>query len=92
MIFIGLEIMNTSICAFRTYAFFRRLFMPGHPLLMLMNGFLLTAVVQSSSAVSSVMIILALNGLITFESGMYLLLGTIEYLSAVLRFLHAFLE
>lgn len=76
MIFIGLEIMNTSICAFRTYAFFRRLFMAGHPLLMLMNGFLLTAVVQSSSAVSSVMIILALNGLITFESGMYLLLGT----------------
>lgn len=75
LVFIGLEIMNASVCAFRTYSLFRRLFTVSHPLLMLVNGFLITAITQSSSAVSSFMIILALNGIITFEGGMYLLLG-----------------
>ena len=75
-VFIGLEIMNTSIYAFKNYEFFRRLFMASNPFVLILNGLLITAIVQSSSAVSSVMIILALNGLITFENSVYLILGT----------------
>ena len=76
IVFIGLEMMNASIYAFRSYAFFRRLFMAENPFVLILNGFLITGIVQSSSAVSSVMIILALNGLITFENSAYLILGT----------------
>ena len=75
LIFIGLEIMNESIFAFRNYEFFKRLFTASSPFILILNGFLITGIVQSSSAVSSVMIILALNGLINFESSMYLVLG-----------------
>lgn len=75
LIFIGLEIMNNAIFAFRGYAFFKRLFMAKNPLILILNGLLITGIVQSSSAVSSVMIILAVNGLITFESSAYLILG-----------------
>lgn len=75
-LFIGLEIMNTSVFAFKDYPFFRRLFMVENPLLLVLNGLLITGIVQSSSAVSSVMIVLAINGLITFEGSMYLILGT----------------
>lgn len=76
MIFIGLEIMNSTVCAFRDYEFFRRLFTAENPLILMLNGLLITGIVQSSSAVSSVMIILALNGLISFENSMFLILGT----------------
>ncbi len=75
-LFIGLEIMNGAIYAFRDLAFFRRLFMADNPLILVFNGILITGIVQSSSAVSSVMIILASNGLITFENSMFLILGT----------------
>ena len=44
-------------------------------LVLLFNGILITAVIQSSSAVTSVMIILASNGLLSFESSMFLILG-----------------
>jgi len=75
-LFIGLEIMSTTVSAFSGYELFRRLFTVESPLLLILNGFLITALVQSSSVVSSVMIILAINGVISFESSTYLILGT----------------
>ncbi len=75
-VFIGLEVMNGAVIAFKEFAFFRRLFAVQNPFALMLNGFLITAVVQSSSAVSSVMIVLAMNGLISFEGSMYLILGT----------------
>lgn len=75
MIFIGLEIMNATIFAFSRYALFRAAFTVKNPLILILNGFLITGLVQSSSAVSSIIILLAGNGVIGFESSAYLLLG-----------------
>ena len=49
--------------------------MVGNPVFLVLNGILITGIVQSSSAVSSVMIVLAINGLISFEGSAYLILG-----------------
>ena len=75
-VFIGIEIMNSSAFQFKDYTFFRRLFMTKSPVFLILNGILITGIVQSSSAVSSVMIILAINGLISFEGSAFLILGT----------------
>ena len=76
LIFIGLEIMNESVYSFGNYAFFRRMFTASNPFILMLNGFLITGIVQSASAVSSVMIVLAGSGVINFESSAYLILGT----------------
>ncbi len=75
MLFLGLEIINKSIIYFKNIEAFRSIFLVDNDLLLLLNGIFITAIVQSSSAVTSVMIILASNGLISFESSMFLVLG-----------------
>ena len=75
-LFIGLEIMNGSVIALHGNDFFKRLFLAENPLALVLNGLLITGVVQSSSAVSSVIILLARGGLIGFADGAYMLLGT----------------
>ena len=63
------------VIRFKNFEKFRSVFLVKNDLLLLFNGLLITAIVQSSSAVTSVMIILASNGLITFENSMFLILG-----------------
>ncbi|MBP5194289.1 MAG: Na/Pi symporter, partial [Clostridia bacterium] len=75
-LFIGLEIMNGSVIALHGNDFFKRLFLAENPFVLVLNGLLITGVVQSSSAVSSVIILLARGGLIGFADGAYMLLGT----------------
>ena len=75
MLFIGLDIISTSVAFFKNYEFFKNLFLVKNSIFLLFNGLLITSILQSSSAVTSVMIVLASNGLITFESSMFLILG-----------------
>ena len=75
MIFLGLDVINNGIIFFKNYAFFRSIFLVESDFLLLLNGIVITAIVQSSSAVSSVIIILASNGLVDFSSSVFLILG-----------------
>ena len=75
MIFIGLDIVNDSVNYFKNYQEFRNIFLVESDFLLLLNGIIITAIVQSSSAVTSVMIILASNGLLDFGSATFLILG-----------------
>ncbi len=75
MLFFGLNVVSDSIGYFKNFEAFRNIFTVKNHLLLLLNGVAITAVIQSSSAVTSVMIILASNGLLTFESSMFLILG-----------------
>ncbi len=75
MLFIGLDIVSSSVSYFKNFEWFRRIFLVENHLVLLLNGLVITALIQSSSAVTSVMIILASNGLITFENSMFLIFG-----------------
>lgn len=75
MLFFGLEVISDSVAFFKNFEFFRNIFLVKNHLLLFLNGFIITAIIQSSSAVTSVMIILGLNGLLTFESSMFIILG-----------------
>lgn len=75
MIFLGLDIVNSSVNYFKNYQEFRNIFLVDSDFLLLLNGVLITSIAQSSSAVTSVMIILASNGLLDFGSAIFLTLG-----------------
>ncbi len=75
MLFLGLDIVSERVSYFKNFEKFRAIFLVKNDILLLFNGLIITAIVQSSSAVTSVMIILASNGLISFENSMFLILG-----------------
>ena len=76
LIFIGLRLMTESVECFKNYAFFTRLFLVKSPPILLLNGILITCIVQSSSVVTSVLILLASVGLIDFYSALFIVLGS----------------
>ncbi len=76
MLFFGLNVISDSIAYFKNFEAFRKLFLVKNHFILLLNGIIVTSIIQSSSAVTSVMIILASNGLINFESAMFLILGS----------------
>ncbi len=76
MLFFGLNVISDSVAYFKNFEAFRKLFLVKNHFILLLNGIIITAIIQSSSAVTSVMIILASNGLINFESSMFLILGS----------------
>jgi phosphate:Na+ symporter len=75
MLFLGLDVISSTVTFFKTLESFRSIFLVKNDLILLLNGIIITGIVQSSSAVTSVMIILASNGLLSFESSMFLILG-----------------
>ena len=75
MLFFWLDVVSDSISYFKNFDWFRQIFLVKSDILLLLNGLIITAIIQSSSAVTSVMIILASNGLLSFESSMFLILG-----------------
>ena len=75
MLFFGLSVISDSVSVLKNNRYVRAFFLVKNPLLLLFNGILITAIVQSSSAVTGVMIVLASNGLIGFEGSMFLILG-----------------
>ena len=76
MIFFGMAVMSDSMRPLRTYQPFIDL-MAGmsNPILGILIGAAFTALVQSSSAAMGVVIVLAMQGLITLEAGIALALG-----------------
>ncbi len=74
-LFLGLKIVNDGVVFFKSFQGFCNVFLVKNELLLLLNGILITAIVQSSSAVTSIMILLASNGLLSFENSMFLILG-----------------
>lgn len=75
MLFFGLDILSQSVAFFKNFEAFRNIFLVKNDLLLILNGIAITAIIQSSSAVTGVMIVLASNELLTFESSMFLILG-----------------
>ncbi len=76
LIFIGLKLMTESVECFKGYGWFTNLFLVKSPLLLLLNGFLITCVFQSSSVVTSILIVLSSLGLLDFYSSLFIILGT----------------
>jgi phosphate:Na+ symporter len=76
MIFFGMSVMSDSMHPLRTYQPFIDL-MAGmsNPVLGILVGALFTALIQSSSAAMGVVIVLAMQGLISLEAGIALALG-----------------
>ena len=75
MLFFGLDVVSECIGVFKSYEEFNRIFLVDNVFLLFLNGILITSIVQSSSAVTSVMVVLGLNGLLSFENAMFLILG-----------------
>ena len=76
LIFFGMELMNIATAPFRDWEPFIALMRDmSNPVLAVLAGAGFTAIVQSSSATTGIVIVLAGNGLIALESGIGLILG-----------------
>lgn len=82
-VFVGLEIMSLAFSDalnggyYLTNAFSSILESVTFPLLLIIIGFLLTAIIQSSTAAIGIFIALAANNVLFFNSIMYLVIGTL---------------
>lgn len=74
-IFMGIELLTDVVECFKGYSFFTGLFLVKNPFLLVLNGFFITAVLQSSSVVTSIMTVLASIGVLQFESATFIILG-----------------
>ncbi|NNC81456.1 MAG: Na/Pi cotransporter family protein [Acidimicrobiales bacterium] len=76
LIFFGMSVMGAAMDPLRSYEPFIDLMAAmKNPLLALLVGLVFTALVQSSSATTGIVIVLASEGLITPEAGIALILG-----------------
>lgn len=76
LLFFGMELMSNAALPLRTYAPFVDMMREmRNPLMGVLVGFLFTALVQSSSATSGIVIVLASQGLITLDAGIALIFG-----------------
>ena len=76
IIFTGLAVMGKSIGVIENYSWFKRLFLIKNPLVLFINGMMITAITQSSSAITGCMIILASKGSMPFINCAYITLGS----------------
>lgn len=76
VLFAGLSTLSSSISLISQNEFVKRFFQIENPLVLFLNGVILTALVQSSSAITGVMVMLAKVGLVSFKSSVYLTLGS----------------
>jgi phosphate:Na+ symporter len=76
ILFYGMKLMSESMSPLRSYQPFIQLMQSlDNPLLGLLLGALFTGLVQSSSATTGIVIVLAQQGLLTLEAGIPLILG-----------------
>jgi len=76
LLFFGLKVMSEAVAPLESYApFLSLLRYLANPFLGVAAGLLLTALMQSSSAFIGILITLALQGVLTLEAGVALLLG-----------------
>ena len=77
IIFIGLDLMSDAFKGEEINSFFRNLFaVIDFPLLLILVGIIFTAVIQSSSAATGIVIIMVGEGALTLESAMFIILGS----------------
>lgn len=77
MLFVGLSMMSGSMEAFAQLDAVKA-FLAGisNPFLLVLVGALLTAIIQSSSVMTSVAIVMVVTGLITLDQGIFLTMGS----------------
>jgi len=76
MIFVGLSLMSGSMEAFAEFEGVKTfLAVIEHPLLLVLIGTVLTAVLQSSSVMTSLAITMVVTGLISLNQGVYITMG-----------------
>lgn len=77
MIFVGLAVMDGSMSVFNESVavseFIKKI---SNPLLLIIFGMLFTALIQSSSATSGIVITMTAVGMLDFYQGMYIILGS----------------
>ncbi len=76
LIFISIEIMSGGVEAFKEFEWFNNIFLVKSAPILLLNGFFITAICQSSSVVSSMLVVLASKNVIGFTSAAYLIMGS----------------
>lgn len=77
IIFIGLDLMSAAFAGEEINKFFRDIFaVVDFPLLLILIGIVFTAIIQSSSAATGVVIIMVGEGALTLESAMFIVLGS----------------
>ena len=77
LLFIGLSFMSGAITPYRDAPVFSEAFriLGGSPVLGILTGLVVTAVIQSSSASVGILQTLAANGVVTWNSAIYITLG-----------------
>lgn len=77
LLFMGLEFMSSSISPYTDAPIFSKAFevLGGNPLLGMLIGALVTALLQSSSASVGILQTLAMNGVVTTNAAIYITLG-----------------
>lgn len=77
LLFIGLSMMSGAVTAYRDSPVFANAFsvMGAYPLLAILVGAVVTALMQSSSASVGVLQTLAMNGMVTWKSAVFITLG-----------------
>lgn len=77
MIFVGLSVMTDSMTIFsespKIVEFLAKI---SNPALLLLFGIAFTALIQSSSAVSGIVVTMSVAGLLSFDQGLYIILGS----------------
>ncbi len=77
MIFVGLSVMTDSMTIFsespKIVEFLAKI---SNPALLLLFGIVFTALIQSSSAVSGIVVTMSVAGLLGFDQGLYIILGS----------------
>ena len=77
MLFVGLSLMSKSMDALaKLHEIKDFLASIEHPLMLVLFGAILTAIVQSSSVVTSIALTMAVTGLISLNQGIYLTMGS----------------
>ena len=76
-IFVGLDIMGSSLDGDAISTFFKGIFeVVDFPLLLIIIGAIFTAVIQSSSAATGIVIVMAGSGVISVPSALFIVLGS----------------
>jgi len=77
LIFVGLELMSDAVGAQEIKDFFAGIFTAiDFPLLLILVGAIFTAIIQSSSAATGLVIIMVGGGALSVESALFIVLGT----------------
>lgn len=78
ILFVGMDLMSSSMKPLGESAYFRNLMvsLADHPVYSLLVGLGMTSIIQSSSAMTGIMIALAQSGQITFAAALPMLFGT----------------